>query len=145
VPYEEELKMEFNNGTTVLNITGIDMIGESNLTDLSDINLHEIKKYVYNESESKKLCFLREKIKDMNYECGAHKCSINGKIKYSSKFYYNKHMCNLGLTFYLDRILSRYNRSHHMRGNGLAGHYINDIKRITSNYNSRLLQSKLLK
>ena len=141
---EDELKMEFNNGTTVLNIIGLDMIGESKLTDLSDINLHEIKKYVNNNEESKKLCFLREKIKDMNYECGAHKCYINGRIKYSTKSYINKHMCNLGLTFYLNRILSRHNRSHKMRSNGLAGHYINNIEKITLNYNSRLQKSKLL-
>ena len=38
----------------------------------------------------KKLCFLREKITEMNYEIGAHHSNPLGYIKYSSKIYYNK-------------------------------------------------------
>ena len=51
---EDDLIKEINLGTTILNIKGYDMIGESKTLDLSDINLQNIKKYVDNYQESKK-------------------------------------------------------------------------------------------
>ena len=82
---EQELKTEMEQGTTILTVQGIDMIGESERIDLTDIDLHSIVRYVDHENESKKLCFLREKINDMNYNGGAHKCNPVGKIQYSKK------------------------------------------------------------
>jgi len=64
---ESELYDEMNNGTTMISVKGIDMIGESKTTDLSDINLETIEKYVESAMESKALCFLRPDIIDMNY------------------------------------------------------------------------------
>ena len=80
---EAELLEEMNNGTTILNIDGYDMIGETKTLDLSDIDLQEIKKCVYNKWETKKLCFLRDKITDMHYAPGAHDCWPQGTVKYS--------------------------------------------------------------
>ena len=93
----EDLAKEMNNGTTILKITGYEMIGESNTLDLSDIDLQEIKKYVENKWESKSLCFLREAITNMNYDVGAHKCDPNGNIVYGLNVYINKHMNILGI------------------------------------------------
>jgi hypothetical protein len=140
---EEELKDEEKNGTTILDITGIDMIGESMKDDLSDINVKDIKRYVYASHESKKLCFLREKINYMNYNCGAHLCNPKGEITYSKKTYYNKHMNYLGVPFYTNKIIERYKRSQHMRNCGMAGHYINNIEQIINKYNSALEESKI--
>jgi hypothetical protein len=36
---DEALKYEKNHGTTILNIKGLNMIGESQTTDLTDIDL----------------------------------------------------------------------------------------------------------
>jgi len=141
---ERELKKETKLGTTILNIKGIDMIGESLRVNLSDINLNNINKYVDNQWENKKLCFLREKINDINYDLGSHTCNPNGEIKYSSKTYYNKHMCNLGLPFLTNKMLHRYKRSEEMRKLGIATHYINNINEIKNNYNNLLIQSKIL-
>jgi glycosyltransferase involved in cell wall biosynthesis len=135
---ENELLYEINQGTTILQVQGRDMIGESNTLDLSDIDLQEIKKYQENSSENKDLCFLRDKIINIFYSCGAHVCNPTGEIRYSSKKYINKHMNYLGLEFSIDKIMRRYERSSLMRSKGMATHYINDIEEIRKKYETLL-------
>ena len=142
---KEELKQERDNGTTILNVKGLNMIGQSQTNDLTDIDLQEIVKYVEHPPESKKLCFLREGINEMNYDCGAHNCRPIGNVKYSNKTYINKHMDYLGLNFYINKMINRYQRSHQMRQYGLDVHYINDIMDITDNYEYQLKNCKYLK
>jgi len=141
---ENELLDEITNGTTILEIKGLEMVGESNTVDLTDIDLQEINKYVEADYESKKLCFLREKIEEMNYEIGAHNIHPVGNIKYSSKIYYNKHMRPIGLNYFIDKTLKRYERSALMRSQGHAIHYINDVSKIIDEYNSYLNNHKVL-
>ena len=100
---EEQLINEELNGTTILDTIGIDMIGESNTLDLHDINLHKINKGVINRYEHKKLCFLRNKINDINYLYGCHKCFPKGTINFSSRKYINKHMSILGLPYIINK------------------------------------------
>jgi hypothetical protein len=138
---EEELLEEYQKGTTILKVRGVDMIGESNTIDLSDINLQEINKYVDNYFESKKICFLRDSITDINYSIGAHNCNPQGIIKYSVQTYINKHMAYLGLNFIINKIIKRYERSHLMRSKGVAVHYTNDINKIKNEYNNQLQRS----
>ena len=135
---EKELDEEKKNGTTILTIQGLEMIGESKTLNLSDINLHKLKKYLENDSESKSLCFLRDKITAMNYGMGAHHTDPDGEIKYSDKTYFNKHMSNLGLVFLIDKMEKRYERSKEMREKGYAIHYSNDEESIKNNYNNLL-------
>jgi hypothetical protein len=138
---EEELYQELNNETTILSIQGLEMIGESNKLDLSDIQLNEITKSITSNIESKNLCFYRNDIIDMNYNLGGHKCSPEGKLKFSCTIYYNKHMYNLGLKYLINKILSRYERSENMRLNNLSIHYTNNIDKITTDYYSNLSKS----
>ncbi len=81
---ETQLKIEKQQGTTILNVIGLDMIGQSQKNDLTDIDLQDIVKYVEIQQENKNLCFLREGINEMNYDLGAHNCRPIGNIKYSS-------------------------------------------------------------
>ena len=144
---EAELMAEINMGTTILRILGINMIGESQTIDLSDIDLQLIKKYVDEDPispESKNLCFLRESIIEMNYGVGAHYCSPQGIIKYSAKIYYNKHMSYLGVPFITNKMIKRYERSHQMRKQGLSIHYTDDVDKIYGDYTNKLSNSKLL-
>lgn len=141
---ENELINEMEQGTTVLTVKGIDMIGESENIDLTDIDLQKINKYVYNTTEDKQLCFLREAITEMNYNLGAHYTTPAGSIKYSSKTYYNKHMCNLGLKFLINKMVQRHKRSELMRKDGLAFHYTDDTNKITNDYYDKLKSSKIL-
>jgi len=139
---EEELKTETENGTTILTVEGRQMIGESNTPDLSDIDIHSIKRYTENKSMFKNLCFLREKIIDMNYEIGAHTCNPTGIIKYSDRSYVNKHMSSLGVPFLINKMILRYTRSKLMRDTmGWCRHYTDDVDKITSVYNGLLARS----
>lgn len=135
---EDDLNKEQKLGTTILSIEGYDMIGESETHDLSDIDLQEIKKGVENINESKKLCFLRENILDMNYFPGAHYCTPCGNVKYSSKTYINKHMAALGLKHFTNKYITRYDRAENMRKLGWAAHYSNDIIEIQDIYKTQL-------
>ena len=135
---ESDLYNELLQGTTILSVRGIDMIGESNSLDLNDIDLHKINKYIENERESKKLCFLRNSIIDINYDLGAHNCNPNGVINYSSKIYINKHMRALGSLFVINKNIIRYNRSHEMIRIGLCIHYTNDNFKVFEDYNHQL-------
>jgi hypothetical protein len=145
---ERDLLLEQKNGTNVLDILGIEMIGESQKEDLSDIELCSINKYFENTWESKKMCFLRNQIKEMNYTAGAHNCrptcKPNFTLTYSSTQYYNKHMNILGLPFYTKKMIQRYNRSHEMRKKNMSKHYTDDIELISKNYAQYLNSSKLL-
>jgi glycosyltransferase involved in cell wall biosynthesis len=136
---EIELMKEMELGTTILQINGYDMIGESETIDLTDIDLQKINKYIINNYESKKLCFLREAIIDINYNPGAHECNPNGNIVYSSHIYINKHMSILGLNFLINKFTKRYERSEKMRRlKGWCIHYTLDIDKIKEIYKNSI-------
>ena len=140
---EKELQTEMNLGVSILNIKGYNMIGESLTTDLCDIDLQTIQKYNYFSQQNKKLCFLREKINEMNYECGAHTCSPVGIINYSSTIYIKKHMSILGLNFTIHKYVERDKRAKDMQKLHLAIHYTSDINTIINIYNSQLSLCKI--
>ena len=142
---EIELMKEMELGTTILQIVGYDMIGESETLDLTDIDLQEINKYIENGYESKNLCFLREAIIDMNYVVGAHFCNPIGNIVYSSHVYINKHMSMLGLNFFINKLTKRYERSEEMRTRGWCNHYTQDIDKIKETYKNSIDNCKIYK
>jgi hypothetical protein len=135
---EDELKNETAMGTTILKTIGHNMFGESKTTDLSDINLQDITKYQIERMESKNICFLKDKITNMNFGAGSHKCSPRGVIKYSSRIYTLKHMSNLGLDFLIKKNLQRYQRSAENRKHGMSTHYSNDVSVIEAKYKASL-------
>ena len=141
---EEELLEEYKCGTSILTIDGLNMIGESKTIFLDDINLQNICKYKNYTWEYKNLCFLREKIVEMNYTVGCHRCDPSGEIVYSSNIYLNKHMEYLGLDYIQNKMIKRYERSEKMRKNGLAVHYINDLNKIKDMYNNSLKTCNIL-
>lgn len=136
---EEELLDEQNQGVSILTVKGCEMVGESKTIDLSDIDLHQIRKYKETWWESKKLCFLRDKVTDMNYIGGAHECNPQGSIRYSERIYINKHMSNLGLPYLQDKMQKRYARTEYMRSIGHCFNYHNDVERLKREY-EQLLQ-----
>jgi len=138
---ENELKQEEENGTSILSIEGMEMVGESQTLDFSDINLNEIKRYIPFIEESKNLCFFRTKISSMNFGPGSHKCMPIGTVVFSTPVYQLRHMCNIGLPFLLHKMKQRYERSALNRSKGMSIHYTADEKKITDKYNKLLSQS----
>jgi hypothetical protein len=85
----DELYNEYLNGTTILTIQGVNMVGTSKTLSLNDINLHTLKYgYTYN-FESKRLCFFVPNIKSVKYSLGAHIAKFTGDVKYSKNKYIN--------------------------------------------------------
>lgn len=142
---EPQLIEEAKQGTTILKIVGINVVGQSTTEDLTDIDLQQLTKYVDNPMESKSLCFLREHIAEMNYGPGSHTCNPAGKIKYSKNTYVNKHMEMLGLSFITNKIVSRYARSALMRKHKMSTHYTNDIATIKNKYMNTLKKCKQMR
>lgn len=140
---EEQLKCELEQHTSILQIQGLDMIGESKCINLTDINFEDINKYVESHYESKKLCFFVPDIHEILYNVGAHTCNPQGRnIKYSTNIYYNKHMSLLGEAYLINKITKRYERSEKMRKDGLCTHYTDDINKIKNWYNIVLTNCK---
>jgi hypothetical protein len=141
---EIELMKEMELGTTILQINGYDIIGESETIDLTDIDLQKINKYIENHYECKKLCFLREAIIDMNYGPGSHTCNPKGNVVYSSNVYINKHMSILGLNFLINKLTKRYERSEKMRLKGWSTHYEKDVDKIKKIYKNSIDNCNIL-
>jgi hypothetical protein len=140
---EDELLKEKESGTSVLQIKGYDMIGESQTVDLTDIDLQKIEKCIDNHYEDKNLCFLREKITDMDYGPGSHSCNPKGNVVFSSTLYKIKHMNALGLEYLTNKLIKRYERAWQMRNKGWSTHYTNDIATIKARYTNYLNTCKL--
>jgi hypothetical protein len=141
---ESDLINEEKKGTTILKIKGYDMIGESTKIDFSDISLNNINKYVIHDMESKKLCFYRPHIKEINYTGGAHSCNPTGIIKVSDNTYINKHMNLLGIEYIKNKNKLRYNNSIHMRQYGHCWNYYKNDDIVINKYKQRLNESKII-
>ena len=144
---EKDLIKEKENGTTILQVKGVNMVGESKTLDLSDIDdLHTITKGFNNNWMNKNCCFLRDNIREMNYCLGTHSCNPKGKQKYSDRIYINKHFDILGAKHYVNRRILRHNRSEVMRKKGNCKHYASKNKeKLTNQYYEVLREAKDLK
>jgi hypothetical protein len=142
---EDQLREEEEKGVTILRVKGVNIMGTStcpNLTDLTHEDLESIPKVVDWSQESKNLCFLTPHVKEMNYTHGAHACSPKGaRIRLSEKTYYNKHMENLGLPFFIQKFTRRAERNRVMHDHKINLHYTDDIKKITTRYEELMGQA----
>tara|TARA_B100001123_G_C15296832_1_gene1019518 strand:- start:1632 stop:2399 length:768 start_codon:yes stop_codon:yes gene_type:complete len=143
---EKELENELNNNVSILNVVGINMVGESQQLNLSDIKLHCIKKYNLDPYRSRDKCFLREKINNINFNLGAHHAIPDGNIKYSTKIYFNKHMEMLGEKYYVNKHVKRTQRVQNQRKKHpkVCAHYTDDINCLKKTYRDNLEKAKII-
>jgi glycosyltransferase involved in cell wall biosynthesis len=134
---DDSLALEEDEGNTILETFGVDMVGNSKSTYLNDINPHAVCKGIKNKHMSKNICFRSGSLGDINYECGAHLCSPVGNVRWGGP-YLLKHMSWLGLPYKIRRNRTNYKRSHDMRRIGLAIHYVEHDEKIKSKYNQNL-------
>lgn len=135
---EDELIEENRKGTTILKTIGYNMVGESKLEDLSDIDLHKIYKGNNWPGESKQLCFNRKSINEINYNWGAHTSNPKGLVVFSEKAYLVKHMDILGIPYKLMKQRNRTERSRHQWKHGLGIHYSDSDEKLIQFYNESL-------
>jgi len=132
---ELQLIEEDKKGVTILKTKGFNMLGDSNSVLLDDIDLHSINLANFSIDYSKKVCFKRTAINEINFEYGAHNCNPVGSIKYSKHEYIIKHMCYMGLPYLIEKMKMKFKRSQEMQKIGLAVHYTDNEQVITSRYN----------
>lgn len=132
---EADLAHEERAGTTLLNVEGWNVVGESGSVQLDDIDLHALNTGAIHTYESKSICFRRPQITAMNYNTGAHRSSPEGVVRRSRKTYRMKHMNWLGRAFVVHKYASRYERGKEQQARGLGTHYTNETEKVVSEFN----------
>jgi hypothetical protein len=142
---EEQLAEEESQGTSILRLKGVNVIGQSQdalLTDVSPQEIQQWNRITDWKPENKNLCFLAPPIAKMNYTRGAHACRPEGeRVQYSRKIYYNKHMENLGLPFLIRKFTLRKQRNTTMHEHQINLHYTDDISKLTERFQTMVQQS----
>jgi glycosyltransferase involved in cell wall biosynthesis len=141
---ELELKKEDEAGTTLIRAEGYNIVGDSKTVDLVDLNSTELKFGIRNSLEDKTILFKRSEITEISYGCGAHTANPQGRLQWSTKIFWLKHIDSPGLEFFVAKNLARYARSHEMRKFAMDVHYIADIDSIQKEYEQRKLIAKPL-
>lgn len=129
---QNDIKNEDAKGTTILKTKGYEIYGDSKKSDLSNIKsenkLDKLTNGEFSDGFSKKICFNKNKITDINFGAGAHSADPKGNVKYSEKEYSIYHYKKLGKEYYKythDRVYARVKYS---RDNNIivGSHYTND-------------------
>ena len=141
---EQALEEQTSMGCSIIGTIGYDIVEDSKERNISDINIQNCSKGIRNKWLDKKICFSPKKIKEINYEVGAHGCSPVGNIK-SDGLYLLKHMNWLGLPYRLARNRIRFERSEKMRSMGMATHYTNNEAMLSSHFKHLLKEATELK
>jgi len=132
---EEDLAREDRAGTTLLNIEGWNVVGESANTSLDDLDLHALRMGARFDMESKSVCFRRPQITAMNYGVGAHKAEPEGVVRRSRRTYRLKHMNWLGSAFVVQKYSRRYARGKEQQVRGFGIHYTDSADKVINEFN----------
>ena len=135
---EEWLTREDEEGATIIETQGFQIVADSKFKNLEDIEIHKEHMGFPCEAHSKKICFKANEV-DMNYTLGAHLCNPSGNVRFGGS-YLLKHMDWLGLPFKLEKNKNRFARSEKMRKLGIATHYKKNEKQIASMFESHKLK-----
>jgi len=115
---EKDLVKEQKNKVSILTVEGYDIIGDSQLSNLSDIDLLSLNKCVYNKKQDKNVCFYVPLIKKVKFGANDNATVFDGNIKYSTKIYKLKHMSYLGKDYCLEKYKKRFERTTYLRKDG---------------------------
>jgi len=129
-----ELAEEAAKGVTMLTTRGFEIVGASASPELDDIDLARLDRGYPSEWYSKRACFRREAIAEMNYSVGCHQCRPAGRVVYSEAEYPLYHMNYLGLPYLVAKHRQRFARSHAMRQRGMLIHYSANPDEVAAKY-----------
>lgn len=114
-----DLKKEQSQGTTIIKTLGWNMVNLNN-----EIIFEEIKHGFIHIHQSKKILFNKSKVKEMNYDAGAHNIRPKGVILYSEKVYNLCHFKYLSENYLVERYKTLNSRlSQINKRNGWGTHY----------------------
>jgi glycosyltransferase involved in cell wall biosynthesis len=144
LPYPERKLFEENleNGTTIFKTHGWNIYSN----EIPKDDLLEITTGYTFDNYSKFIMFSPQKIAEMNYQPGAHKCSPYGEIKYSDEVLYLLHYKNIGGVERLlnrNRLFSKRMSVNNMK-NGFGSHYNEAEGKTRKVFAERLAKSKSL-
>lgn len=131
----DDLAREERAGTTVLKVEGWNVVGESAMEQLNDIDLHALNTGAIHTYESKSICFRCPQITAMNYNTGAHRSRPERNVRRSRKTYRLKHMNWLGSAFVVHKYATRYARGKEQQARGLGIHYTDQTDKVISEFN----------
>jgi hypothetical protein len=131
----DDLAREERAGTTVLKVEGWNVVGESAMEQLNDIDLHALNTGAIHTYESKSICFRRPQITAMNYNTGAHRSRPEGIVRRSRKTYRLKHMNWLGSAFVVHKYATRYARGKEQQARGLGIQYTDQTDKVINEFN----------
>jgi glycosyltransferase involved in cell wall biosynthesis len=137
---EADLKEEEQKGTTVITTQGINMVGESQLANYSDIDLFTLTKGYYDNNMSKRVCFRYPSV-SMEYWYGAHMCFPQGHVVYSEKTYHLKHYDFLGQEYLIEKHRKRWERNIISRARGINQHYFMEREKTLEVYQHALTRA----
>lgn len=140
---ESQLQEEDKKGTTMLMTQGVNMIGESQKEDCSDIVIGNIVKGCYDDNMSKRVCFKHPDVSP-EYWWGAHTCFPQGNVVYSQKTYLMRHYNYLGEAYLIQKHKNRYERNVMSRAIGINRHYSDKEEEIRNEYVRRLEESVII-
>ena len=134
----EEINELIKNNVTLVKPQGYNMVSELLPTKENNI-IVDFKMGVRSESFDKVIIFNPNKIDEINYQAGSHKCFPVGSIKYSSTIFKLLHYKYLNLEYLLARYdmfatrLSKFNKI-----NKLGIHYSFSKRKIKNEFNHLL-------
>jgi glycosyltransferase involved in cell wall biosynthesis len=137
-----QLSKEDAKGTTCLQVIGYDIVGNSKMSTLKDIDLHSLTYGYPKPEENKNLCFNTKYITEINYDPGAHFSKPVGKITFSETPYYLKHMDWLGLEYNQNKMKIRFERTKEMQKLGMAIHYTNNMEKVKDMYSKNVEKAR---
>jgi hypothetical protein len=136
---QDELINEDNNGITLFQFEGYDMVNYDDIIDLKTISFGH-----RNSIYDKTLLFNKSKIKDINYSPGCHQFNPNGKNVLSKHQYKLFHYKYIGVNYTIERYKLFSDRlceeNHKYRW---SYHYKQKTEEIVNYYNST--KDKLIK
>lgn len=131
---EEQLIREASDGVTIIKAEGYNMINMEDNFDLNNIKYGERfwaydKAYLFNKSY----------IKEIGYECGAHKCHPVGHIKYSDKAYLAYHYKFINMNYTIERYkLTAERLSAANKANGMGAYNMMPEEQIRKDWLDRI-------
>jgi glycosyltransferase involved in cell wall biosynthesis len=138
---EDLLAEENEKGVSIITTQGWNMVNRDDLSDIEKIQFG-----FKLDSQSKKILFNREKIKETNYDAGAHNMRPIGNVKYSEKVYPLCHFKYLSEDYLVNRyklLQSRLSETNKKYGWGI--HYNTSEENIRQSYkNSKEILTKIL-